>query len=437
MMNRIAQCCVLAVFGLMVATAADAATEIQWWHSMTSRNGELVNKIASDFNAKQSQYKIVPVYKGQYAQSLAAAIAAYRAGHPPAIVQVYEVGTQTMMSAKGAIKPVYEVMKAGGGTFNQDAYIPAIRFYYSDPEGRMLSMPFNSSTPVLYYNKEAFKKAGLADQAPRTWPDFVADAKKLKASGSTCPFTTSWQSWVQLENFSAWHNVPIANNGDGFDGLATKLLLNGPLQVRHISNMQKWHNEGLFVYGGRADVPAGMFYSGKCAMLFTSSGAYGNIVKNSKFKFGVGELPYYPDVKGAPQNSIIGGATLWVMAGQPENVYKGVAKFFTYLSSPEVQAEWSETTGYLPVTTAAYDYIKKQGYYAKHPGSDVAIKQLTNKPPTANSKGIRLGNFVQIRNVINEELEAIWNNKKTAKQGLDDIVKRGDEWLAKFAAANK
>ena len=193
----------------------------------------------------------------------------------------------------------------------------------------------------------------------------------------------------------------------------------------------------MFVYGGREDVPAGMFYAAKCAMLFTSSGAYGNIVKNSHFKFGVGELPYYPDVKGAPQNSIIGGATLWVMSGLPADVYKGTAEFFNYLSTPEVQAEWAEKTGYLPVTAAADDYIRKQGFYAQHPGSDVAIKQLTHKPPTDNSKGIRLGNFVQIRNIINEELEAVWSNKKTPKQGLDDAVRRGNQELARFAASNQ
>lgn len=436
-MNSIARLAITAAFGSLAATSALAATEIQWWHSMTSANGELVAKIANDFNATQSDYKIVPVYKGQYSQSLAASIAAYRAGNPPAIVQVFEVGTQTMMSAQGAIKPVYEVMKAGGATFDQDAYISAIRFYYSDAEGRMLSMPFNSSTPVLYYNKDAFQKAGLPDQPPKTWEDFETVAKKLKAAGSECPFTTSWQSWIQIENFSAWHNVPIANEKDGFAGLATKMEINGPLQLRHITNMKKWHDEGLFVYGGRADVPAGMFYAAKCAMLFTSSGAYGNIVKNSHFKFGVGELPYYADVKGAPQNSIIGGATLWVMNGLSEDVYKGTAAFFRYLSTPEVQAEWSEKTGYLPVTTAANDYIKKQGYYEQHPGSDVAIEQLTNKPPTDNSKGIRLGNFVQIRNIINEELEAIWSNKKTPKQGLDDAVSRSNQELARFAAANK
>jgi len=436
-MNPFARFAAIAAFGSMAVTSAQAVTEIPWWHSMTSANGELVNKIANDFNASQSEYKVVPVYKGQYAQSLAAAIAAYRSGSPPAIVQVYEVGTQTMMSAAGAIKPVYEVMKEGGATFDENAYIPAIRFYYSDSKGRMLSMPFNSSTPVLYYNKEAFEKAGLPDQPPKTWPEFEAAAKKLKASGSECPFTTSWQSWAQIENFSAWHNVPIANHEDGFGGLATKLLINGPLQLRHITNMKKWHDEGLFVYGGRADVPAGMFYAAKCAMLFTSSGAYGNIVKNSHFKFGVGELPYYPDVKGAPQNSIIGGATLWVMNGLPADVYKGTAKFFHFLSSPEVQAEWAEQTGYLPVTTAANDYIKKQGFYEQHPGSDIAIHQLTNKPPTVNSKGIRLGNFVQIRNIINEELEAIWSNKLTPKQGLDEAVRRSDEELARFASANR
>ncbi len=304
--------------------------------------------------------------------------------------------------------------------FNPKAFLVLVYSYYSDTSGHLLSMPFNSSTQVLYINDDAFKKAGL-DPAnpPKTWPDLEKDAEKLKASGAPCAYTTGWQSWVQLESFSAWHNVPFASLQNGFGGLGTRLEFNGPVQVRHIKNLGDWAKKGLFTYKGRKDEPLAAFTSGECAMITTSSGSYANIKANAKFGWRVATLPYYADVKGAPQNTIIGGATLWVMKQKNADTYKGIAKFFTFLSSPEIQVDWHESTGYVPITLAAYELAKKQGYYEKNPGTDIAIKELTNKPPTANSRGLRLGNFVQIRNIIDEELESVWSGQKSAKQALD------------------
>jgi sn-glycerol 3-phosphate transport system substrate-binding protein len=428
---------ILAV-ALAFAPAARAQTEIQWWHSMGGALGDKVNEIAQKFNASQSQYKVVPVYKGQYDESMTAAIAAYRAGNPPAILQVFEVGTATMMAAKGAIKPVYQLMAEQHEKFDARAYLPAVTSYYSDTKGHLLSMPFNSSTQVLYINKDAFKKAGLdPNQPPKTWPQLEKDAEKLKAAGIGCAFTTGWQSWVQMESFSAWHNVPFATKQNGFGGLDARLEFNGPVQVRHIQNLGNMAKKGLFTYVGRKDEPNGKFAAGDCGMMTQSSGAYANIKANAKFAFGVAPLPYYPDVKGAPQNTIIGGATLWVMTQKNPEVYKGIARFFTFLSSPEIQLDWHKSTGYVPITLAAYELAKKQGLYEERPGFDTAIKELTNKAPTPNSKGLRLGNFVQIRNVIDEELESVWSGQKNAKQALDDGVRRGNELLVRFEKANR
>ena len=420
------------------AGSAQAATEIQWWHSMTGALGDQVNDIANKFNAAQSDYKVVPVYKGGYADSLTATIAAVRAGKAPHIVQVFEVGTATMMAGKKVIKPVYEVMAQSGEKFDPKSYMPAVTSYYSDTQGRMLSMPFNSSTPVFYYNKDAFKKAGLdPNKPPKTWDEVEANAVKLKASGAACSFTTAWQSWVQLETMSAWHNQEFATKQNGFGGLDTKLTFNTEVLVRHIAKLSSWVKAGLFTYAGRTTQPEAKFYGGDCAMLTTSSAAYANIKKNSKFQFGISQLPYYPEVKGAPQNTIIGGASLWVMGGKKPAEYKGVAKFFTYMSSPKVQAEWHQKTGYVPITKAAYELTKKEGFYEANPGTDVAIQQLLLKNPTKDSKGIRLGNFVQIRGIIDEELEAVWAQKKGPKQALDDAVERGNVELRKFERANK
>jgi sn-glycerol 3-phosphate transport system substrate-binding protein len=209
------------------------------------------------------------------------------------------------------------------------------------------------------------------------------------------------------------------------------------VQVRHIQNLGDWSKKGTFTYAGRKDEPLAKFTSGDCGIITTSSGSYGNIKANAKFDWGVALLPYYADVKGAPQNTIIGGATLWVLTQKNPDVYKGIAKFFTFLSSPEIQSDWHQKTGYVPITLAAYELTKSQGFYEKNPGTDIAIKELTNKPPTANSKGVRFGNFVQIRNIIDEELETVWSGQKTAKQALDDAVKRSDEQVEKFEKANK
>jgi len=417
--------------------SAQAQTEIQWWHSMDGALNEWVNDLATQFNASQSDYKVIPTYKGEYDQSMAAGIAAFRAGNAPDILQVFEVGTATMMYSKGAIKPVAEVMKEGGYKFDPKAYIPAVLAYYTAPNGQLLSFPFNSSTTVFYYNKDAFKAAGLdPSKAPATWPEVVNAAAKLKANGSSCPFTTSWMTWAQLESFSTWHNVSYASKNNGFGGLDARLEFNSSLHVRHFENLGNMAKQGLFVYKGRAGKAGTPFTTGECAMFVGSSGSYAGIKRDAKFEFGESTLPYYPDVAGAPQNTIVGGASLWVMAGKPASHYKGVAAFFNFLSNPEIQAASHQRTGYLPITTAAFQLTEKSGFYRKNPGTDVAVNQMVRKT-TDKSRGVRLGNLPQIRAIVDEETEQIWTGKKTAREALDTAVKRGNELLARFQAANR
>ena len=389
---------------------ASAVTEIQWWHAMGGTNGERVNKIAEDFNATQSDYKVVPTFKGNYTETMTAAIAAFRAKKQPHIVQVFEVGTATMMAAKGAVYPVEEMMNDAGEPFDKSVYLPAVISYYQTSDGELLSMPFNSSTPVMWYNKDALDKAGVT-KIPETWPEVKDASDQLLAAGYKCGFSFGWQSWVMVENFSAWHNIPMGTEENGFEG-------------------------NLFKYGGRRGDSLPMFTNGECGMWMNSSAYYGSIKSQAKFNFGQTMLPYYPDVIEKPQNSIIGGATLWVLRGKPDDEYKGVAKFMTYLSSPEVQAWWHQETGYVPITTPAYELSKEQGFYKENPGTDTAIKQLSLNTPTPNSRGIRFGNFVQIRDVINEEMEAIWNESKTPSDAMDEAVSRGDALLRKFEDAN-
>lgn len=430
----------LALASALAATTlfnvAHAQTEIQWWHSMTAVNNEWVNDLAKQFNESQKEYKVVPTYKGTYDESMTASIAAFRAGNAPHILQVFEVGTATMMASKGAIVPVGQVMKDAGEKFDPAAYIPAVAGYYTAPSGQMLSFPLNSSTTVFYVNKDAFKAAGLdTAKLPATWPEVTAAAAKLKASGHKCPFTTAWQGWTQLESFSAWHNVEFATKSNGLAGLDARMKINSPLHVRHIENLANMAKQGLFIYKGRGNVPEASFVSGECAMINTSSGFYGNVAKNAKFAYAVSPLPYYPDVPGAPQNTVIGGASLWVMSGKKPAEYKGVAKFFSFISTPEVQSASHKRTGYLPVTMASYKLTEDSGFYKQNPGTDVAVTQMVRKV-TDKSRGIRLGNYVQIRAIEDEELEQVWSGKKTAKEALDSIVQRGNEQLERFQKAN-
>lgn len=421
------------VFSLLFAGQAIAATEIPFWHSMEGELGEEVNALATEFNKTHPDYKIMPVYKGNYEQSLAAGIAAFRSGNAPAILQVYEVGTATMMASK-AIKPVYEVFQDAGIAFDESQFVPTVSGYYSDAKtGHLLSQPFNSSTPVLYYNKEAFKKAGLnPDEPPKTWQDMAAYTAKLRESGMKCGYASGWQGWIQIENFSAWHGKPIASKNNGFDGVDAVLEFNQPTQVKHIALLQEMNKKGDFSYLGRKDESTEKFYNGDCAIITASSGSLANIRKHAKFDFGVGMMPYDAEVEGAPQNAIIGGASLWVMAGKDPATYKGVAEFMQFLAKPENAAQWHQKTGYLPITTTAYNLSRESGYYDKNPGADIATRQMLNKPPLAYTKGLRLGNMPQIRTIVDEELESVWSGKKTPQQALDTAVDRGNQLLRRF-----
>jgi len=418
---------------LALSTGAQAVTEIPFWHSMEGALGTEVDSLATRFNQSQPDYHIVPSYKGNYEQSLAAGIAAYRTGNAPAILQVYEVGTATMMASK-AIKPVYQVFEQAGIKNDESAFVPTVSGYYSDSKtGHLLSQPFNSSTPVLYYNKDAFKKAGLnPDVAPKTWQELAEDASKLRASGMTCGYASGWQGWIQIENFSAWHGLPVATKNNGFGGFDAVLIFNRPLQVKHIQLLADMNKKGDFTYYGRKDESTAKFYNGECGMTTASSGSLADIRQYAKFNYGVGMMPYDADVKDAPQNAIIGGASLWVMNGKDANTYKGVAQFLQFLTRPDIAAEWHQKTGYLPITTAAYELTKSQGFYDKNPGSDIATRQMLNKPPLPFTKGLRLGNMPQIRTVVDEELERVWTGKATPQEALDNAVKRGNELLRRF-----
>ncbi|MCP1314661.1 MULTISPECIES: sn-glycerol-3-phosphate ABC transporter substrate-binding protein UgpB [unclassified Halomonas] len=430
--------------GIAAATlsvSAQAATDITWWHSMGGELGERLVGLAEEFNATQDEYRVVPSYRGEYEQTMVNTIAAFRAGEQPHIVQIYEVGTGTMMAARGAIYPVFELMEEHGNTFDPNDYLPVVTGYYTDTDGNMLSMPFNSSTPILYYNKDAFEAAGLDPQTPpTTWAQMGEMGQQIVDEGAAqCGFTMAYAAnWIGLENFSALHNLPIGTQENGFGGLDTEFDFNGEMQARFWDQLKEWSDSGVYSYGGPASGPdaAPSFYAGDCAMYMNSSASRADVLANADFEVGFGMLPYYDDVDGAPQNSIIGGATLWVLAGHEEDEYAGVAEFLEFLSLPEVQAEWHQETGYLPITTAAYELSQEQGYYDENPGADIAIEQINLNEPTENSKGLRFGNYPQVRMILDEEFQAVLAGSKDGQQALDDAARRGNQILRDFESAN-
>jgi sn-glycerol 3-phosphate transport system substrate-binding protein len=428
---------VLVAAMLLVAlpVSALAATEIQFWHAMTAVLGERVNDMAAKFNASQNEYVVKAINKGTYAETLNAAVAAYRAKQPPHIVQVYEVGTQTMLSS-GAVYPVYQLMKDNGIAIDWNDLIGPVKSYYSTG-GNLYSMAFNSSTPILFYNKELFKKAGLADRAPTTWDEIESMAKKLQAAGVKCAFGSAWPSWVLVENMHALHDQPFADHSNGFDGLSTTLKINGPFGIKMMELLARGAKEGWFTYGGRANKAEALMTAGECGIFTTSSAYIGNLTRAAEGKF-TWSTGFLPRLTGYPQgNSIIGGATLWVMKGAKPEEYKGVAQFFKYLASAENQAWWAGVTGYLPLTNAAAKALEASGHYTKNPNQKTAVNQMNSGKITPNSQGIRLGNFTSVRDAIEEQMELIFAGNKTAKQGLDDAVAKSNEILKEFAALYK
>lgn len=421
------------------ALAAQAPVNIAFWHAMGGVLGDILQTNVNKFNASQKQFKITATYKGTYTDLLTATITAWRAGKAPAIAQVFDVGTADMLSAGRAVIDVYKLSEMTGVTIDPGTYIPAVRDYYSLNNGNMGAAPFNSSTALMWINEDIFKKAGLDPQTPlTTWNDVIKAARVIKAKGaSDIPVMTAWPSWVHFEQFASIHDVEYATLNDGFAGNDPELKLNTAPFETHMQTLLSMQKEKLFVYEGRSNKSAPIFYAGKAGITFGSSSELGQLVKSAQFKFSNAYLPYYPSIIKSPINSIIGGAALWAMTapGRTTDEYTGVASFFKFLSQPELDASWAEQTGYVPVTMAGNALIEKTGYYAQHPGSETAVKQLTRTAPTKFSRGIRLNGLPEIRTIIEEEWEQAIQNGTPAAKVLARAESRGQAVINRFARA--
>ena len=419
-----------AVLG-MASSAVWAETEITWWHAMGGQLGEAVNQIATDFNASQSEYKITPVFKGSYEETLTAGIAAFRAGEQPNVIQVFDAGAATVIGAKGAVIPVEELLSSNGIDFDINDYIAGVRYFYADEAGKMIGMPFNSSTPILYYNEDALAKAGVTP--PKTWEEFASTTAPALKDAGFIPLSQSHLPWIFTENFFSRHNLEFANNDNGYANTATEIKVNHPAIKAHFTALAEWKEKGLFEWYGTGwgdnQTP---FESGDVAMWLGSSGSFGGLLQSAEFPFSATLLPYWEGVTKEPKQTFIGGAALFAMSGQSAEENKATAEFFKFLSSSDVQVTWHKETGYVPITEAAYDLAKDQGYYNEKPAAEVGIKQLS-LPAGDFTKGYRMGFYVQIRDVMNREYGRILTGETSVDEAFENIEAEANKLLERFA----
>ncbi|MDE0765510.1 MAG: extracellular solute-binding protein [Amylibacter sp.] len=426
---------ILAAGIAAIALPASAKTELQWWHAMGGNLGETVNTIAENYNASQDNYVIIPTYKGGYEDTMTAGIAAFRAKQQPHILQVFDAGAATIINAPGATIPVADLMQEYGQGFNIEDYIEGVRYFYADSDGKMIGMPFNASTPLLYYNKEAFAKAGVANP-PATWEEFEAIAPKLKDAGYTA-LAQSHSPWILSENFHSRHNLQLATGNNGYDSTDVEILYNNDSMKMHWGKMKEWLDDGHYGFYGRAwGDNQDAFVQKKVAMWMGSSGSFGGLKKSTDFEFGTTFLPYWKSVIDEPKGTFIGGAALFAMSGKSDAENKGTADFFSYMTNPENQVFWHKATGYVPITTAAYDMAKQEGYYNKSPDAEVGILQLS-QPGGEWTKGYRLGYYVQIREVMYSKFDNIFSGKSSVDEAFAEMTAESNKLLARFAATYK
>lgn len=426
---------------LQAQGSGSARIEIQFWYGLSGALGERVAEQVKRFNESQQRTTVNASFKGSYIDTMTGAIAAWRAGNPPHIVQVFEVGTATMMAAGPAIRPVHQLLTESGVDLDPRRYIAGVRGYYSDTQGRLISMPHNSSSAIMWLNLDALQKAGLSTtELPRTWKEVRAAAERIKAANAApTAITTTWPTWIMLEQMAAIHDIPFATRSNGFEGMNTELQLASPFFRKHVEFLLGLQRDGLFRYGGRDNAADGLFPAGEAAISFNSAGNRARVEREAKFKWISVPLPYHDDLIQQPKNGVIGGASLWVLTARnrTSEEYRGVAEFFRFISDTDQDLWWHRNTGYVPLTIAAYEKAKAEGYYQQNPGADAAVRQLSRAEPTPNSQGFRLGGFVEIRNVIQEELEKALQGQQTAAQALEAANRRGNVVLRNFERANR
>jgi sn-glycerol 3-phosphate transport system substrate-binding protein len=402
------------ILSFLCAAAAHAG-DIRFWHSMNGVRGAAFERLVARFNASQREFRVVPVYKGAFDEAAVEAITRRRHARAPHIVQASELGGAFLLEQNNMVRPLWQVLSVDrAGAFAADDLV--------DSQGRLLALPLGRATPVLYYNRDAFRLAMLDPaKPPATWYDMVPTIAALLAAGSDCGLTMAWPTSTFLENMAAWHDQAFS---------AGRLAFNNRLAVRWVSMLATWQKSGYFTYYGRRGEADARFLAGDCALLAATSANLDELRSRAKFDLGVAQLPYYDDFDGAPLNTLASGPALWVMQGRSAADYAGVARFLAFFARPEVQAEWHQRTGLVPISLAAYELTRKSGFYTRNPGHEIPVRQLLVKG-TPNGNGLRLRQVPRVRSIIDEELELVWLGRKSALEALNHAVTRGNAYLEK------
>ncbi|PKO91219.1 MAG: ABC transporter substrate-binding protein [Betaproteobacteria bacterium HGW-Betaproteobacteria-10] len=383
-----------------------AAVEFELAHNLGAVGEQSLQAVVDRYNKESgSKLKLVRLEKGSKPASLN-------------LFRRYDMSD--VLSQKNAFVPIHEMMRKARQSLDVSAFSNDLKANVVDSRGRLVALPILYSTPVLFYDKNAFRKAGLdPEQPPKTWFEMQGMLDKLQAVGYACPYTTSWPVWVHIDNVSAISGVPAMSDKG-------QLSFNGLPQVKHIAMMATWTKAGYFHLFGRRNEASSKFNEGECAMISTDSREAGDFRNAKGVELGVTQLPYHDDVYGGRQPSLADGASLWVGAGRSANEYKQAAKFVSFLLSPEIQIELVRSYGGLPLTAAGRAAARSQVFQDNDKALQVAYASLKG---TGSKSVHHVSDVDPVRIITSEELEAVWADSKPAKAALDTSVDRGNAVL--------
>jgi sn-glycerol 3-phosphate transport system substrate-binding protein len=394
--------------------------KVVWWHSMGGELGKVADKLVADFNSSQKDIQVEAVYQGTYDESLAKMKASMDAKSGPSLIQVYEIGSRFMIDSK-AITPMQKFI-------DQDRYDlsqlePNISNYYTF-DGKLYSMPFNTSNPILYYNKDMFKAAGLdPEKPPQTYDDVKKAAAALSKDKPGAGISIAIYGWF-MEQFFANQGAEYLDNGNGRTAPAAKSLVNAAPGVK---TLVWWKDlvdsKAATNLGRKTDDTKKAFLAGQVAMTLDSTASLRGIVDgaNGKFQVGTGFLPKPADAKDG--GVVVGGASLWILNNKPDAEQQAAWEFVKFLAKPETQAYWHINTGYFPITKAAYNVQSVKDNLAKYPQFQTAIDQLHATKPNLATQGAVMGVFPEARLQVEDAIEQTLSGKKQPQQALDEAAK--------------
>ncbi|MCG3088189.1 ABC transporter substrate-binding protein [Sporosarcina cyprini] len=402
------------------ATKEPAKTEegkvsIEFWHAMSGTGQESIDAIVKGFNESQDKYEVKAEYQGTYEESLTKLRSVGGTKDAPAITQVFEVGTKYMIDS-GYIEPMQSFIDKDNYDLSQ---LEENILNYYRVDGDLYSMPFNSSTPVMIYNKDAFEKAGLdPEKAPETFSEVMAAAEKLTKDDMK-GFSMLTYGWF-FEQLVATQGGLYVNENNGRTGDATEAVFNGPEGRNVFDFLDKMNKAGTFGnFGTNWDDIRAAFATEKVAMYMDSSAGVAGAIANAPFEVGVAYIPHADEVKR--NGVVIGGASLWMSKGIAEEEQEAAWEFMKYLTTPEVQAKWHLDTGYFAINPKAYDEENVKAKWAEYPQFKVTVDQLQDTVPGYATQGALISVFPESRQQIVTALEELYQGKDP-QEVLDKAV---------------